>query len=760
MGRSVTKVRHWLLLSAVAASVSQALAAEQEFGKTCQPPPLPVKSSAGQDIKPLNESAIEATAKETVIQGQDSALLKGKVKINQGGRELSADEALLDRKNNRIKAKGTVSFDDGRLHLSSDSLDAHTDENRADLEAVTYQLLGTNARGSAKKLHVSQNDGMTLEGGNFTTCPADDPAWAIDANEIHVDPDEGWGEAWGAKFRLYDVPVFYFPYLSFPVSGERKSGLLYPTFTSSDKRGLEYAQPIYWNIAPNLDATITPRYMSYRGTQLNTQFRYLVGDDDLGQFNIEYLPHDRKFAGADDTRYLFNWQHSGKADEHWRYNADYTTVSDDAYFVDMDSRMGSSTDTQITRTGSVAYLSYGWNFLAEVKDFEVLGDYPEPYKVVPRLELSRDDTNFWNGLDFSFYSELSSFDNNDKTQPTAERLHLEPTISFPLNSPAGNLTTELKLYQTFYEQHDPTRRLNDSVSRTLPQLRVYGQLNFERQLELAGRNYRQTLEPQFQYLYIPKEDQSDIGLYDTSLLGEDYHALFRNRRYSGLDRITDANQVTLGVTSRIFDQKNQERMRVSIGQIFYLRDATVGLENDVGQVTNSTSALAGEIDLRVDKNWSLSSNILYDTDTGKTNKGNFRVDYRVSDDKLVQFTHRYVRDISDGVNIDQAGISGAWAVNSTWKVFASHYEDLNLHRAEETYGGFEYEACCFAVRVTARRHLNTILSNSIEFAGQPTYENSISFEFIFKGLGGHGTSGDQLLSKGLFSYREPYNLSY
>ncbi|WKE66142.1 LPS assembly protein LptD [Gallaecimonas kandeliae] len=752
----MTKVRHWLLISAVAASVSQALAAEGT-GSSCPPPPPKAQEQASG--KPLSQEAIEASAKKATLDGQQHATLEGDVKLRQGDRLVTADQAEVDRSKGQLRAKGQVSFQDGQLRLSSHTLEAHSDDDSAKLDTVQYQILGTNAHGKAKRMSLSKEKGFTLEGGSFTTCPADNPAWQLDADKIEADPNEGWGSAKGAKFRLFGVPVFYFPYLSFPINNERKSGLLYPTLGTSDKRGLEYAQPIYWNIAPNLDLTLTPRYMSERGTQLNTEFRYLYGED-RGELNLEYLPNDKKFNGDNSKRYLFNWQHNGRFSDHWRYNANYTTVSDDAYFVDLNSNRGSSTDTQIVRSGAIAYLSDDWNFTAEVKNFEVLGAYPDPYQAMPRLTLSREDKDFWEGLDFNFYSELTAFDNQDPTKPTAERLHIEPTLAFPLESPSGSLTTELKLYQTFYQQHDNSGQLADSVSRTLPQLRIYGQLNFERDMKLDGRNYRQTLEPQFQYLFIPKEDQSKIGLYDTSLLREDYHALFRNRRYSGLDRITDANQVTLGVTSRLFDQHNEERLRASLGEVLYLQDSEVGLDNTTGQVSRSTSALAGELDLRIDRSWGISGSMLFDTDSGQTRRGNLTVDYRVSDDKLLQFTHRYVRDITDNENIDQAGISGSWKLDEQWQVFASHYEDLRLHRTEETYAGFEYEACCFAVRMTVRRRLNPILSDGPEFTGQSTFDNSISLEFIFKGLGGGGSSGDKLLSKGLFSYREPYNLSY
>ncbi|WP_341502975.1 LPS assembly protein LptD [Gallaecimonas sp. GXIMD4217] len=750
MGKSASKVRRLLVFSTVAAAVGQALAAEPQCPQTTAPT---VARNAD-----LSQAPIQASAERADIQGRESAVLEGNVEIRQGNRLLKADKAELDNVRGSLKAHGQVSFEDGRLKVSSQGLEADTRSNKAEIKEARYQMQGQLGHGAAKRLSLSEQQGFVLEGGSFTTCPAEDMAWELRASEIKVEPDQGWGSARGAQFRIYDVPVFYVPYMTFPVTDQRKSGLLYPTLGSSDKSGLEYAQPVYWNIAPNLDLTFTPRYMSKRGLQLNNEFRYLFGSD-AGELTLEYLDSDSEYVGEDKQRYLASWQHSGRVGEQWRYHADVTTLSDDAYFVDLDSPKGSATDTQITRSGQVAYFSDNWQFSAQVRDFEVLGDFVEPYRQVPQLSLGYRQPDFWQGLHFDFYSEAVAFDNKDASRPTANRVHLEPGISLPLVTTAGSLTTELKLYQTFYDQDDPNGQLADSVSRTLPQLRVHGQLNFERDFAWDQRAYSQTLEPQLQYLFIPKDNQDDIGLYDTTLLREDYHGLFRPRRFSGLDRITDANQITLGVTSRILDSKQRERLRASLGQIIYLKQADVGLTQDSGQVERSRSALAGELDLRIDRNWGLSSALLYDTDINSTRRGNFTLDYRVSDNRLLQFTHRYVKDISDDESIDQAGLRAAWQLDNQWQLFASHFEDLRLHRTAETYAGVQYDACCFALRLTASRRLNPILSAEPEFAGQSTYDTGFSLQVIIKGMGGNPTTGEQLLSKGVFSYREPYYLS-
>ena len=261
-------------------------------------------------------------------------------------------------------------------------------------------------------------------------------------------------------------------------------------------------------------------------------------------------------------RYLYHWQHKGAINENWRVLANFTQVSDNNYFNVMNSDIQSATDNQLSRIGEISYFERNWDFSARVQDIKVLGEDEIPYQVMPQLNFNYRAPSLWNGLDFDLMSEVTNFKHQENEFSTATRLHIEPSISLPIQGPAGSITSEVKLLQTYYWQDNrgnpQNDELDDRVTRSLPQVRIHGQVNFERFTDYFNENYRQTLEPQFQYLYVSYEDQSNIGIYDTAQLQEDYYGLFRERRFSGLDRIADANQMTLGLTTRLFDEHNVE----------------------------------------------------------------------------------------------------------------------------------------------------------------------------------------------------------
>ncbi len=450
--------------------------------------------------------------------------------------------------------------------------------------------------------------------------------------------------------------------MTVPVSEKRKTGFLFPSFSSSTTNGIEIATPFYWNIAPEYDLTFTPHYMSSRGLFTKTEFRYLLGDPGdrqtpTGQFNLEYLGSDNMLDGS-PNRYMYHWEHSDALDENWRVLANYTDVSDNNYFNDLKSDVNRATDNQLSRVGEIAYFTDNWDFSARVQDIKVLGKEERPYQVMPQLNFNYRTPGVWEGLDFSFASEITNFRHKEDIYTTASRVHMEPSIRLPIHGPAGSLTSEVKLMQTNYWQHNIQQpELDDSVSRTLPQVRVHGQINFERYTEYFNQNYRQTLEPQFQYLYVGYEDQSNIGLYDTGELQQDYFGLFRDRRFSGLDRIADANQLTLGLTTRLFDERNLEQLKFSLGQIIYFDDSKVSLyENELTEQP-STSVLAAELDARIYKDWFVSGAIQYDTRYSSNKKSEATLDYRPGPNKLLQFSYRYVPDLLNSNTNDRVDIS-------------------------------------------------------------------------------------------------------
>lgn len=767
------QIRYFLALSLLP-PLTLAETLPQEGGNNAQCvilPPVPYHQD-GESSGPLADQKIQIHSDASSAQLGREATFEGNVTFSQAGRKISAERATVNQQEQQLTAQGNLVFQDPLFTVTADSLMAQMRSNNATLEGAQYWLHGQQVHGDAQKLEITQNNNLVLNNTNFTTCPPDNVSWLLEAEKIKIDSKEEWGEIWDAKLRIGGVPVFYIPYMTVPVSEKRKTGFLFPSFSSSTTNGIEIATPFYWNIAPEYDLTFTPHYMSSRGLFTKTEFRYLLGDPGdrqtpTGQFNLEYLGSDNMLDGS-PNRYMYHWEHSDALDENWRVLANYTDVSDNNYFNDLKSDVNRATDNQLSRVGEIAYFTDNWDFSARVQDIKVLGKEERPYQVMPQLNFNYRTPGVWEGLDFSFASEITNFRHKEDIYTTASRVHMEPSIRLPIHGPAGSLTSEVKLMQTNYWQHNIQQpELDDSVSRTLPQVRVHGQINFERYTEYFNQNYRQTLEPQFQYLYVGYEDQSSIGLYDTGELQQDYFGLFRDRRFSGLDRIADANQLTLGLTTRLFDERNLEQLKFSLGQIIYFDDSKVSLyENELTEQP-STSVLAAELDARIYKDWFVSGAIQYDTRYSSNKKSEATLDYRPGPNKLLQFSYRYVPDLlnsntNDRVDISQAGVRTTWPITDSLYFVGNWYYDLKEERSVETYTGFQYESCCWAVRLSYHYRIKTNYEDDLKNAvlnEREMFETGVYLNFVIKGLGGSGPLGvSDMLDEGLFNYRKPLYL--
>lgn len=729
-------------------------------------PPVPrIESQLGTSTADINKIQIISDRSNAEIGKQ--AVFTGNVVFSQGDRHIAADEAILVQATEQFDANGNLVFQDNIFTVTADSLQAQMGSNRATLKGAQYWLNGKQIHGDAEEMQITMNNNLVLTNTNFTTCPPDNVSWLLEAEKIKINSEDEWGEIWNAKLRVLGIPVFYIPYMTVPVSDKRKSGLLYPSFSSSTTNGFEISTPYYWNIAPEYDLTFTPNYMTNRGLFTKTEFRYLAGDAQNGRLNLEYLGDDQMISG-NHNRYLYNWQHKGSIDKNWRVLANFTDVSDNNYFNDLKSDVNRATDNQLSRIGEVSYFEHNWDISTRVQGIKVLGEDEKPHQVMPQVNFNYRATDFWNNLDFNFNSELTNFAHQDNDVNTATRAHIAPSVSLPIHGPSGSFTSQVKLMQTNYWQNnnDPTQELDESVSRTIPQVRLNGQVNFERFIEWFDESYRQTLEPQFQYLYVGYEDQRNIGIYDTAQLQDDYFGLFRDRRFSGLDRIADANQVTLGMTTRLLDEHNQEATTFSIGQIIYLEDSKLGYEDNILEHNQSTSVLAAELDTRLVKDWYLGTAIQYDTNTSDNKKTEVTLDFRPKANKLLQLSYRYVPDLLNSntnnlVNISQAGIRGAWPINDSLYFVGNWYYDLNESRSVETYTGFQYESCCYAIRLSYNYRIKTNYDDNIGSAlndNRERFESGVNLSIIIKGFGSVEPLGVDMLDDGLFNYRKPLYL--
>ncbi len=706
-------------------------------------------------VKPIDESKL-AKPKEIVVSAnrvnieQDTvAEFKDDVEIANDSALIKAQQARIDRNSRKLEATGDIQFQDAQINVSSDALLLDLDSGMMSMQSTQYQMLSFQGRGSAQQIALNQEQGVKLEDVSFTTCPVNQEDWRIEASSIEIEPGELWGKTRHTKFYVKDVPVLYLPYFAFPVTDQRQSGLLFPEISSSEATGLSYEQPIYWNIAPNYDATFTPRLMTSRGLQLKNKFRYLT-QQHSGELHFEYM-HSDSDTPTNDSRYFYRLSHSGELGENWFINAELNGLSDDNYIVDLGSDFYNRADTHLFKTVSFSYYGDNLSLNAALRDFETIGDHPNSYRALPEIKL---DYNLWQSglLELNLQSELAYFDSGDAAQPEATRLHLVPKLSLPLRNSWSEFLAEASIIHTSYNQRNiENTGLERNVDRTLGQARLYGSIAFERDATWLGQKVTQTLEPKFQYLYTSYQDQSKIGLYDTTRLLNDFDGLFRGQEFTGLDRISDKNQMTLGVSTRYIDQNNREQFKLSLGQIFYF-DSNRVLE---ASKSEDRSAVALELDWNITSRWFSHSELQISAQDEKIERSNMSIEYRLSDDKLVQFNHRYVRDLS-GEKIEQIGIVATWPVAKNWQWIGRYYRDLDLNRTTESYTGVQYDSCCWSLQVIWERHL----SNRFDALGNQSindYESGIKFKFAFKGMG-QQSKRSHILDDGLYGYRRPYLL--
>lgn len=713
----------------------------------------------------------------------DDAVFTGNVDINQGNSRMQADEVQVHQQQpegqtepvRTVDALGNVHYDDNQVILKGPKGWANLNTKDTNIWDGNYQMVDRQGRGTADVMKQrGQNRYTILDNGTFTSCLPGSNTWSVVGSEVIQDREEQVAEIWNARFKLGPVPVFYSPYLQLPIGDKRRSGFLIPNAKYSTSNYFEFYLPYYWNIAPNMDATITPHYIHKRGnTQWQNEFRYLSQAGE-GLIEFDYLPSDKVYEDEHPTegdrhRWLFFWQHAGVLDKVWRFNANYTKVSDPNYFNDFSSKYGSSTDGYATQILSVGYAVENFDATVSTKQFQVFNrNNSNSYSAQPQV-----DVNWYHNdlgpFDFRVYGQAVNFVNTNKNNPESTRLHLEPTLSLPLSNGWSSLNTEVKMLATHYQQTNVdtynTRNgtdYRDSVNRVMPQFKTDGKLVFERNMDWAA-GYTQTLEPRAQYLYVPYRDQSHINNYDSSLLQSDYSGLFRDRTYGGLDRIASANQVTTGLTTRIFDDAAVERFNVSVGQIYYFTESRTGDDNIKWEKDNKTGSLvwAGDTYWRISDRWGLRGGVQYDTRLNNIANSSSALEYRRDQDRLVQLSYRYAspeyiqatlpnyaasEQYKNGIS--QVGTAASWPIADRWSLVGAYYLDTNTKKPADQMVGVQYNSCCYAIRLGWERKLNGWEND------QSKYEKVIGFNIELRGLSSnYGLGTQEMLRSNILPYR-------
>ncbi len=735
-----------------------------------------------------NELPVTINADNAKGNYPDDAVFTGNVDIAQGNSRLQADEVQLHQKQaegqpepiRTVDALGNVHYDDNQVILKGPKGWSNLNTKDTNIWEGDYQMVGRQGRGKADLMKQrGENRYTILENGSFTSCLPGSDTWSVVGSEVIHDREEQVAEIWNARFKLGPVPVFYSPYLQLPVGDKRRSGFLIPNAKYSTNNYFEFYLPYYWNIAPNMDATITPHYMHRRGGIMwENEFRYLT-QAGAGLMEFDYLNSDKVYEDEhpkDDNsrRWLFYWQHAGVLDQVWRFNVDYTKVSDTSYFNDFDNKYGSSTDGYATQKFSVGYAVQNFDATVSTKQFQVFdAQNSNSYSAQPQL-----DVNYYQNdvgpFDTRIYGQAVHFVNTNDNMPEATRVHLEPTINLPLSNNWGSINTEAKLLATHYQQtnldwfnNNPSNvnKLDDSANRVMPQFKVDGKMVFERDMQMLAPGYTQTLEPRAQYLYVPYRDQSHIYNYDSSLLQSDYSGLFRDRTYGGLDRIASANQVTTGVTSRVYDDAAVERFNISVGQIYYFTESRTGDDNIKWENDDKTGSLvwAGDTYWRISDRWGLRSGIQYDTRLDSVATSSSSIEYRRDENRMLQLNYRYASpeyiqatlptySTADQYKngISQVGAVASLPIADRWSIVGAYYFDTNVNKAADSMLGLQYNSCCYAIRFGYERKLNG-WDNTQKHA---IYDNTIGFNIELRGLSSnYGLGTNQMLRSNILPYQ-------
>lgn len=724
----------------------------------------------------ISELPLYIEADNAVINQTNSATYSGNVAIKQGSRKIGAEHIQVARENDKFHSViilGDFSYQDHLIQATGNNAVVHLQQKYAELNSADYQLVGRQGRGKAD-FATADNDKRVMKNATFTSCLPSDNSWAIDANEMIQHIKEEYAELWHARFKVMGIPIFYSPYLQFPIGNRRRSGILIPNVGYSSRDGYFYSQALYWNIASNVDATLTPTYYSRRGWQLSPELRYLTSLGE-GKVAAEYIRNDRLLKDARyKNRYLLFWQHNSNFLNNWRFSINYTSVSDRYYFSNFNSNYGSSTDGYATQLLKLGYYKPNYNISILLKRFQTFDKSgSKPYQVPAQINYHYYKNNVLNYADFALFSQLSYFSTLNKTMPKAVRFHIEPVLNLPLSNRFGSLNLETKLYATQYWQKKGSSQKAESVkarvTRVLPQIKLDLKTTLESTKSMI-QGYTQTLEPRIQYLYRPYENQANIGSrggrslglgYDSALLQQTYFSLFNDRRYSGLDRIASANQITFGGTTRYFkNETGEEVFNLSLGQIYYISPSRID-DSSRNSKANRSSSWSLESHWKPHSNWNWYGSYQYDTRLNKTALANISLQFKPKKDNFFQINYHYAsKNYIDqnlitnlyGQDIKQLGGVLGWEVTDNISLAASHYQDLALKKPVETRLSITYNNCCWSANVyTARRLISTP-------AGKPDgprnvyYDNNIGLNFELRFGSSHNSSIPKMLKRGLIPY--------
>jgi LPS-assembly protein len=786
--------------------------------------PAPPKHTAARPLDvAIDDHRIHIDSDDALLGLDGIAIFNGRVTVHQDERSVAADSVTYNNKTGKVSVKGSVDFEDPKLRIRSDTGSYETD-GTASFDQANFQLLDRNGRGFAKDIDARPDGTVILSQVRYTSCPIGNDDWMLNATSIDLDTKGEEGVARSVVMRFKDVPIFYTPYISFPLGDERKSGLLFPSFGHSGSNGFELEVPYYFNLAPNYDLTLTPGVLTARGEQLAGQFRYL-STISHGQIDATFLPNDAQ-------------QHSDRSYAHFtdttdfrkgmRFEADIADVSDSNYFQDFAVGSDATSVTFLERRADILYYDDVWRIRGELQNFQTIdinlpttctntalpANTPpalcdeRPYSRVPRIQADALWPILNSSLEFALDSEFVNF--LREVGPTGVRMDLSPELRWSARGAGYFFEPAVGYHVTQYDLRDAVATgmgAPSTPTRTLPYARVDAGLVFERDAGSQGQRTL-TLEPRAVYSYVPYRNQDELPIFDTGLPDLNLTELFRTNRYVGDDRIGDANQVAIALTSRLFDHvSGAQYLSATIGQIRYFTIPRVGLPEDLAlssvgatvvtvpgvnpfalpgqalvnsrgqilmvepgqyvsglpaqtfatpgsaqtQTSYSASDIVADVSLTAYKHFSVNFDYLLNPFTSKTDKSEVSLQYRPDPSRVVNIGYRFQENVlNESVILKQWDGSFAWPIAGHWSTVGRWVYSLQDHQTIEQVAGFEYKSCCYRVQLVQRRYVR--VNN-----GTAGLDTSIALQLELTGLSSVGKSANTFLEREIrgYSTRDP-----
>lgn len=752
-------------------------------------------------------TTITAT-KSAFLAKHDVSVLMGDVTVTQPGRQITADKAefFRDAKTEEINAGNLI----GRVHLREYgkvivSKDGHWDATSKliTLRNSIYRMLRPTAAttidvwGKARKI-VRDNAGvLTLSKATYTTCSPESNSWKLWGNKIVLDKNSGRGTATHAALLIKDIPVFYTPYINFPLDKKRKSGFLYPSFNYTNDAGLDVSLPYYFNLAPNYDATITPRIITRRGLFGQGEFRYLTTKSS-GTLDLRYINNDQAFTNfqnesqtkyspgyslsrltnASSNRGFIGYKNNTKFDQHWSSNININYASDDYFFQDF-GNSPSNDQGQLFNQADISYAGETWSFAALTQAFQTLHPInqsptaQDQYRRLPQFDIKGDFPNQKHGFDYQVNSEFVNFDYDHLYDPiskqlkaTGSRINIIPSIALPLRLPGSYIKPKVQLHSTFYSLKNnltPQNAMENNMQRIVPIASTDSGTYLSRGINLFGNSYTQTLEPRVFYLFVPNSNQENVPIFDSSLAAFNFDQLFATNRFSGYDLVGDANQVSAAITTRFLDSFTaEEKFNASIGQLYAFNMHKVCVNRNCAAdplAQNRMSPTVGQMQYNLTPNWSATASAAWDMNISKLNNAAFTVKYNSSANRIVSVSYNFVKDgdvtniPNTSNNLNRINLAAAWPVMENWNVVANWNYNLSHNHPQEYFYGLEYQNCCWAFRVVqSRSFTGTDVQNTNIF------KQAIYLQFMLKSLGSVGTSSSSsILTSQLPGYQDNFS---